>query len=49
MVPPISDTTAATRNSMPGATTACTPWLAPIVSSPTAMKYPWIAVSNTVP
>ena len=38
MVPPISETTAATRNSRPGSITACTPWLAPNASSPTAMN-----------
>ena len=38
IVPPTRLITAAMRNSMPGSITACRPWVAPQLSSPTAMK-----------
>ena len=38
IVPPISEMTAPARNIMPGSTTAWMPWVAPKLSSPTAMK-----------
>ncbi len=37
-VPPTRLIVAAMRNIMPGSTTAAMPWLAPRLSSPTAMK-----------